>query len=246
MRKVIRFLRNTIATIIILYLALFGFTKAIRYPEPIAAIKLGLAPASKTPALMPAHIIEPAKSPIEIPRGKEVMPTTVQYKKSPVSFDEFLDLTKTNAFLVIRNGVLTYEWYKDGFTASTEFPSYSVAKTMTSIMIGQLIADGKIKESDYFVDFYPEFKNGSSFDRVSIKNLLDMQGGVGVSDNYPTGPQGWGVAIAQMYATTDMHWFIGNNRKMAFDPGTSAEYRSVDTQLLGMIIKKVTGMRVAE
>jgi CubicO group peptidase (beta-lactamase class C family) len=246
MRKIIRFLRNTIATIIILYLALFGFTKAIRYPEPIAAIKLGLAPASKTPALMPAHIIEPAKSPIEIPRGKEVMPTTVQYKKSPVSFDEFLNLTKTNAFLVIRNGVLTYEWYKNGFTESTEFPSYSVAKTMTSIMIGQLIADGKIKESDYFVDFYPEFKNGSSFDRVSIKTLLDMQGGVGVSDNYPTGPQGWGVAIAQMYATTDMHWFIGNNRKMAFDPGTSAEYRSVDTQLLGMIIKKVTGMRVAE
>lgn len=246
MIKLYRFIRKTVITVVVLYLALFGLTKAIRYPEPIAAIKLGLAPASKTPALMPAHIIEPAKSPVEIPRGKEVMPATVQYRKSPTAFADFLKQTNTNAFLVIRNGVLTYEWYKDGFTASTEFPSYSVAKTMTSIMIGQLVEEGKIKESDRFIDFYPEYKSGTSFDKVTIKTLLDMQSGVGVSDNYPTGPQGWGVAIAQMYATTDMHWFIGNNRKMAFEPGTKAEYRSVDTELLGMIIKKVTGMRVSD
>ena len=246
MIKLYRFIRKTVITVVVLYLALFGLTKAIRYPEPIAAIKLGLAPASKTPALMPAHIIEPAKSPVEIPRGSEVMPATVQYRQSPTAFADFLKQTNTNAFLVIRNGVLTYEWYKDGFTASTEFPSYSVAKTMTSIMIGQLVEEGKIKESDRFIDFYPEYKSGTSFDKVTIKTLLDMQSGVGVSDNYPTGPQGWGVAIAQMYATTDMHWFIGNNRKMAFEPGTKAEYRSVDTELLGMIIKKVTGMRVSD
>ena len=246
MKRIYKFFRNTVISLVVLYLALFGLTKAIRYPEPIAAIKLGLAPASKTPTLMPSHSIAPAKNPIEIPRGKEAMPSTVQYRKAPVSFEEFLKLTNTNAFLVIRNGVLTYEWYKAGFTPNTEFPSYSVAKTMTSIMIGQLIAEGKIKESDRFVDFYPEFKNGTAFDRVTIKTLLDMQGGVGVSDNYPTGPQGWGVAIAQMYATTDLHWFLGNNRKMAFEPGSSAEYRSVDTQLLGMIIKKVTGMRIAD
>ena len=72
MIKIYKFVRNTVVTLVILYLALFGLTKVIRYPEPIAAIKLGLAPASKTPALMPAHIIEPAKSPIEIPRGKEI------------------------------------------------------------------------------------------------------------------------------------------------------------------------------
>ena len=43
-----------------------------------------------------------------------------------------------------------------------------------------------------------------------------MQAGVGVSDNYPSGPSGWGVAIAQMYASTDVDWFLKNNRKMSF------------------------------
>ena len=113
------------------------------------------------------------------------MPKEVQYAKETMSWQEFLDKTYTNAFLVIRNGVLTHEWYRDGFSESSRLPSYSVAKTMTSIMIGQLIEAGKIKESDYFVDYFPKYKNGTSFDKVTIKSLLDMQSGVGVSDNYP-------------------------------------------------------------
>jgi CubicO group peptidase (beta-lactamase class C family) len=113
-------------------------------------------------------------------------------------------------------------------------------------MIGQLISQGKLKESDTFVSILPDFKSGTSFDKVTIQHLLDMQSGIGVSDNYPSGPSGWGVAIAQMYASTDLNWFLKHNRKMAQEPGTHPEYRSVDTQLLGMVIKKLTGMRVAD
>jgi len=242
----IKILRRIIVSVLVLYLALFGLTKAIRYPEPVSAIKLGLAPASKTPELMPWHEIAPSKKPVQIIRGSENMPDQVLYEKETIDWREFLDKTNTNAFLVIRNGLLTHEWYRDGFSESSRLPSYSVAKTMTSIMIGKLVEEGKLNESDYFVDFFPEYRNGSDFDKVTIRSLLDMQSGVGVSDNYPTGPQGWGVAIAQMYATTNLEWFIGNNRKMSFSPGASAEYRSVDTQLLGMVIKKITGERIAD
>ena len=246
MMRLVRIIRNTVITIAFLYAALFIFTKVIHYPEPIAAIKLGLAPASKTPTLMPWHVIDPSDKPISIPVASEKMPAEIMYKGTSLAFGEFLKKTDTNAFVVIRNGVMTYEWYKDGVSQSTQLPSYSVAKTMTSIMIGQLIAQGKIKESDKFVDYFPNLKAGTSFDLVKIKDLLDMQAGVGVSDNYPAGPAGWGVAIAQMYASTDVDWFLKHNRKMAFEPGSKSEYRSVDTQMLGMIIKKVTGKKVAD
>ena len=246
MMRLVRIIRNTVITIALLYAALFIFTKVIHYPEPIATIKLGLAPASKTPTLMPWHVIDPSDKPISIPVASEKMPAEIMYKGTSLAFGEFLKQTDTNAFVVIRNGVMTYEWYKDGVSQSTQLPSYSVAKTMTSIMIGQLIAQGKIKESDKFVDYFPNLKAGTSFDLVKIKDLLDMQAGVGVSDNYPAGPAGWGVAIAQMYASTDVDWFLKHNRKMAFEPGSKSEYRSVDTQMLGMIIKKVTGKKVAD
>ena len=246
MMRLFRVIRNTIISLALLYAALFIITKVIHYPEPIAAIKLGLAPASKTPTLMPWHVIDPSVNPIALPVASEKMPAEIMYKGSSLAFNEFLKQTDTNAFLVIRNGVLTFEWYKDGVTQSTQLPSYSVAKTMTSIIIGQLINQGKIKESDKFVDYFPNLKAGTSFDLVTIQQLLDMQAGVGVSDNYPSGPSGWGVAIAQMCATTDLDWFLKNNRKMAFEPGSKSEYRSVDTQMLGMIIKKVTGKKVAD
>jgi len=244
--RLFRIIRNTVITLALIYGALFIFTRVIHYPEPIATIKLGLAPASKTPTLMPWHVIDPAKKPITLPVASEKMPAEIMYKGTSLPFNQFLKQTDTNAFLVIRNGVMTYEWYKDGVTQSTQLPSYSVAKTMTSIMIGQLINQGKIKESDKFVDYFPNLKAGTSFDLVTIAHLLDMKAGVGVSDNYPSGPSGWGVAIAQMYASTDVDWFLKNNRKMAFEPGTDSEYRSVDTMMLGMIIKKVTGKRIAD
>ena len=244
--RLIRVIRNAVITLALVYGALFVFTKVIHYPEPIAAIRLGLAPASKTPTLMPWHVVEPSDNPIALPVTLEKMPDQIMYKGTSLEFNEFLKQTDTNAFIVIRNGVMTYEWYKDGIVQSSQLPSYSVAKTMTSIMIGQLISQGKIKESDKFVDYFPKLKAGTSFDLVTIQQLLDMQAGVGVSDNYPSGPAGWGVAIAQMYASTDVDWFLNNNRKMAFEPGTNSEYRSVDTMMLGMIIKKVTGMRIAD
>ena len=244
--RLFRFIRNTVVTLAVIYGALFIFTRIIHYPEPIAAIKLGLAPASKTPTLMPWHVIDPAVKPITLPVASEKMPAEIMYKGTSLPFNEFLKQTDTNAFIVIRNGVMSFEWYKEGVTQSTQLPSYSVAKTMTSIMIGQLINQGKIKESDKFIDYFPNLKAGTSFDLVTIEHLLDMTAGVGVSDNYPSGPAGWGVAIAQMYASTDVDWFLKNNRKMAFEPGSDSEYRSVDTMMLGMIIKKVTGNRIAD
>ena len=246
MRNLYRFIRNLLIGLFAVYILLFSATRVIHYPEPIAAIRLGLAPASKTPTLMPFHVVEPATSPVAWTTSKGNMPSSVNWGGTQIPFSEFLSKTSTNAFLVLRDGVITYEWYNKSTNEHSKLPSYSMAKTLTSIMIGQLIADGKIKESDTFVKFFPRFKTGGSFDKVTIKDLLDMKAGVGVSDNYPTGPAGWGVAIAQMYATTDLNFFMEHNRKMSWDPGTKAEYRSVDTQMLGFIIKKVTGTTVSD
>ncbi len=246
MRRLFRALRNLLIVVVALGFLLTAFTRYIHYPNPIASVRLALAPASKTPTLMPAHTIAPAASPIAWPTAAETMPATVPWSTGTLAWQEFLDKTNTNAFIVVRNGVITYEYYKKGILPSTQLPSYSVAKTMTSILIGHLIETGKIKESDTFVQYFPQYKTGTSFDNVTIQSLLDMESGVGVSDNYPTGPSGWGVGIAQMYATTDLNFFVKHNRKMFEAPDTKPEYRSVNTQLLGMIVHKVTGMRVSD
>jgi CubicO group peptidase (beta-lactamase class C family) len=244
---VLKLIRRIAIVTLVIYLALFGLTKVIRYPEPISTIKLGLAPASKTPDLMPFHQIVAARS-TSAPwkTGNSETVQNVKYDGKRITFDDFLRKTSTNAFLIVRDGKITYESYLNGKNEKTILPSYSVAKTMTSLLIGQLIDEGKIKESDTFVSILPKFKAGTSFDKVTIKDLLDMNSGIGVSDNYPSGPSGWGVAIAQMYASTDVNWWLMNNRKMREEPGTFPEYRSVNTQVLGLIIQKITGRNLSE
>jgi hypothetical protein len=175
---VLKLIRRVVVVLLVLYLALFGLTKAIRYPEPIAAIKLGLAPASKTPDLMPFHVIKAAPSDNNSWHlGSPEKITDVTWGGVKISFEEFLANTQTNAFLVIRGGKITFEKYLNGKTESTVLPSYSVAKTMTSLVIGQLIDEGKIKESDTFVKILPEFKADSSFDDVS-GGAADVPGGL--------------------------------------------------------------------
>lgn len=247
MSTFVKVLRNIAIILIAIYLALFGLTKVIRYPEPIAAIRLGLAPASQTPDLMPSHWIVAAPStfaPWKTVMAEEI--GQVNYDGQPLEMQEFLDKTNTNALLVIRDGKISYEYYKEDKFKNSRLPSYSVGKAMTALVVGQLIDQGKVSESDTFVKYFPEYKTGGSFDKVTVQHLLDMQSGVGVSDNYPSGPSGWGVAIAQMYASTDIPWFLGNNRKMDFEPGTESLYRSVDTQMIGMIIQKVTNQSVSD
>ena len=180
MRLLWKILRNTLIGLVIFAVALTGFFKVVHYPNPVAAIKLGLAPASKTPTLLPWHVVAPSTNPITLPTSTEAMPSTVEWLGKTITWQEFLDTSNTNAFLVIRNGVLTYEYYnaKKGITATTQLPSYSVAKTLTSIIAGQLIAQGKLKESDKFVDYFPEYKTGTSFDQITVQSLLDMQSGV--------------------------------------------------------------------
>ncbi len=248
MKRLLKVLRYVVIGFVALFLALSAFFQYIHYPNVIAAVRLGLAPASKTPTLMPWHTVAPSTTPALWSTGSEAMPATVNYEGKQITFQDFLSKSYTDAFLVVRNGKITYEYYnkKAGITPTTQLPSYSMAKTLTSIVIGQLIHQGKIHESDTFVSFFPQWRTGGSFDKVTIQSLLDMEAGVGVKDNYPNGPAGWGVGIAQMYATTDMNWFISHNRKMLEAPDTKPEYRSVDSQMLGLIIQKVTGTTVSD
>ena len=241
-----KFAKRLVATLLVIYLALFAFTKIVRYPEPIATIKLGLAPASKTPYLMPAHYIEAANQRVPWSVSKGKLPETVNFGGDDVSLDKFLSESKTNAFIVIKNGKVISENYYNNKNERTPFPSYSAAKTLTSFMIGQLIDQGKLKESDTFVSVLPEYKAGTTFDQITVRDLLDMNSGIAAKDDYPTGPQGWGVAIAQMYGSTDLKWWLSHNRKMTGTPGSDPVYKSINTQMLGMIVQKITGQSISK
>ena len=114
-----------------------------------------------------------------------------------------------------------------------------MSKSLVSLLVGQAIARGKLRESDRLVDLLPELKTGGDYDKVTVRDLLDMR-----SENYrPYWPF---TGAARMYLTRDLPGFIARNREMEFTPGSATAYRSVDTQLLGMALTRATGSNLAD
>lgn len=243
----VRLLRRTVIALLTIFVLLWIVLAGFRYPNPIQVARVGFAAATDTPKYMNSSPIAASSTPKPLQAGpQETLPQTVVFRGKTVTFDEYLKATATNALLIYRDGKLTHEWYAAGIGKDQKLPSYSVSKSITSILAGQFIAEGKLKESDLLVDILPEWKTGTSYDKITIGDLLDMRGGIDVPDDYPSGPSGWGRSIAQMYATTDMNYFIKNHRKMLFEPGSKGDYRSVDTQMVGMVLRKISGKSLVQ
>ncbi len=166
-------------------------------------------------------------------RSQERAPRTITRKGKEMAFDDFLKKSKTVAFLIIKNDTMQYERYFKGYDRPSIVPSFSVAKSVTSILIGCAIEDGLIASVDEPVTNYiPEMqKNG--FDKVTIKHLLQMTSGIKFNESY-VNP--FGQAAAFYYGTNIRKYTIGI--KLKTEPGTSFHYQSGNTQLLGLVLER--------
>lgn len=170
------------------------------------------------------------------------LPATVPWKDGRKDTRQFLTDTHTNAFLVLRDGHLATSGTATASAAQTRHGTWSTAKSVISLMVGQSIAAGHLHEDDLLVDLLPELKKGGAYDKITVRHLLDMSSGIDVSEDYS------GILMTgtpRMYLTTDLPNFVKDNRALRFTPGSKGEYRSADTQLLGQILHRVEGKSVA-
>ncbi len=152
---------------------------------------------------------------------------------SGIPFDKFLENNKTVAFLIIKNDTIQYEKYFKGYNKQSIIPSFSMAKSITSILIGCAIDQGLIKSvEEPITNYIPELtKNG--FDKVTIKHLLQMTSGIKFNESYinPFGD------AASFYYGLNLRKEI-KKMKLKSEPGKKFEYVSGNTQLLGLVLER--------
>jgi CubicO group peptidase (beta-lactamase class C family) len=148
-------------------------------------------------------------------------------------FDKYLEDNKTVAFLIIKNDTIQYEKYFKGYDKQSIVPSFSMAKSVTSILIGCAIDQGLIKSVDEpITNYIPELtKNG--FEKVTIKHLLQMTSGIKFNESY-VNPFG---DAASFYYGRNLRKVIGK-MKLKSEPGKRFEYVSGNTQLLGLVLER--------
>ena len=162
-------------------------------------------------------------------------------KDLPKHLVDNLKYSRTAAFVVIRNGKILHEQYWDGYNQLSQTNSFSMAKAVTVMLLGKALEEGIISSIDEKLsDFYPEFKNKTFGNQVTLKNLAQMESGLDWDENYnnpflPNAKAYYGKSLVKAVFS----------RKFKEEPGTRFEYQSGSTQLLGFALRKAMNQPLA-
>jgi CubicO group peptidase (beta-lactamase class C family) len=153
---------------------------------------------------------------------------------------DFLVRTYTNALLIIRNDKIVFEKYLNNTNANTHFISMSMAKSITSTLIGMAIEDGKIGSvNDQIVKYVPELK-GTGYDGVTIRQALMMRSGVDWNERYDFGKQSPMQKLHEAAIVENRIRFTDPalHAKRIHEPGKVFNYSTLETGVLGWVLRR--------
>ena len=171
------------------------------------------------------------------------LPPTYEFDGETKDLVRFLDDTWTTGLVVLREDKIVFEEYYRGNSATSKTISWSVAKSFVSAMIGIAVAEGDIADIHQPVTDFVPILTSTGYDGVSIKDVLQMSSGVRFNEDYGdffSDINRLGRAIAFGTPVEDIVLRLKRERT----PGTYLHYVSMDTQVLGMVLRAATGQTV--
>jgi CubicO group peptidase (beta-lactamase class C family) len=180
-----------------------------------------------------------------VSRVSKLLPETFQRGDSVLNTQAYLDHTLTDALLILQNDTIVFEYYGNAFKRDDHHISWSMSKSVISALFGIAVEEGKIKSIEETVtDYLPEFA-GTGYDKVRIKDVLQMSSGVGFNEDY--GDFNSDINVMGRYFALGMPMEdFAKRLKREREPGTAHHYVSIDTQVLGMILTRATGQSITE
>ncbi len=155
--------------------------------------------------------------------------------------ESYMDSLGTIAYLVVKHDSILYENYWEEGKVNKTSNSFSMGKTIISILIGIAKNDGLIEsEEDYVSKYLPEYKEGMN-SKLKIKHLLTMSSGMNFDESYGN-PFGF---AAKAYYGEDLKDLI-SEYEVIEEPGKQFKYLSGNTQILAFLLEKVTGKSITE
>lgn len=187
----------------------------------------------------------PSRS-IAIPQSlKEYsLPTTFRVNEKESNVEEYLKATATEGLLIIQHDSILYENYSLGLEPDELHISWSMSKSFVSLLIGMLVDEGKLDLGIEVQDILPNFA-GSGYNGVTVKHLLNMSSGVEFNEDYGdfnSDINRFGRAFALGTSLEEFALSLKNGKP----PGTYNHYVSIDTQVLGLLIKEITGQSITQ
>ena len=164
--------------------------------------------------------------------------------------DTLLD-TYTDGFIVIHNNKVVYERYLNDMTPSTLHLAQSLSKSVIATVCGILIGRGEIDRDARIGELVPDL-SGSGYADATLRHLLDMRSGIKFDEDY-SDPESdiskvdvaAGMKPPRENFPTALQDFMVTLHKER-EHGGEFQYRSIETDVIGWIMERVTGKRLAQ
>ena len=162
------------------------------------------------------------------------------------ALDTYFGEGRAVSVVVLQNGEIRAERYGLGFEDDERWTSFSVAKSLTSTLVGAAIKDGYIESLDAPVTDYIEGLKGSAYEGVSIRHLLTMTSGVDWNEDYYD-PMSDVAQFGNHVPEGDEPIVVSYMQKLgrAHEPGTVWNYSTGETNLIGILVSEATGQTLA-
>jgi CubicO group peptidase (beta-lactamase class C family) len=198
--------------------------------------------------LFPTRTIPPSAKPLPLPRTAAAL-TDVRFSAGDKQYnlESFLDSNRVAAILVLDNGRIALERYRYGNTDHTRWMSMSVAKSVTSTLIGAAVKQGRIRSIADSVTRYVPALSGSAYDGVSVRDVLMMASGVRWNETY-TDPKSDRRRLleAQIAQAPGGVLAVLKGLPRASEPGTVNNYNTGETQVAAEILRGAVRMSLAD
>ena len=187
----------------------------------------------RLPVLAKSRVVPAGGTPMPLPPGLPL--------KLATDVDAYMAGQRSAALLVVHDGKLRLERYGLGFDNTGRWTTFSVAKSITSTLVGAAIRDGYIRSMDDKVsDYIPEMK-GSAYDDVSIRQLLTMTSGVRWNEDYAD-PNSDVAQFNKHKPEEGVDALVSYMRRLprAAPAGTRWLYSTGETNLVGVLLSQAT------
>ena len=193
----------------------------------------GFRALDRAPVLAKSHVVPASPTPSALPPGPPL--------PASLDIDAFMAGQRSAALLVLHKGQLRLERYGLGFDAQGRWTSFSVAKSITSTLVGAAIHDGHIKSlDDKLTDYIPEMK-GSAYEAVSVRQLLTMTSGVRWNEDYAD-PDSDVARFNNHKPEEGVDALVSYMRRLPREvpAGTRWHYSTGETNLVGILLNRAT------
>ncbi len=174
----------------------------------------------------------------ELPYGPET--------ELPPSVPKWIEARNVTALVVLKDGAIVYENYFKGTQAKDRRISWSVAKSYLSALVGILVDDGQIASIDDPVTKYAPSLRGTAYDGASLRHVLNMASGVVFDEDYLDKTSDINRMGRILALGGKMDDFTAELSETFAPPGEIWKYVSIDTHVVGMVVRGASGRSIPD